>query len=189
MLRVIGGLIAPTAGQVTFRHELIAGLLPHAIQQRGIGYVLQGGRVFPNLTVQQNIEIAKRNARSQVQEHRPCRIEGIPTSLHGRRNVRAGLLSGGERHLLAMELILAQNPVLLLLDEPTAGLAPDLVAEITNSITAFAATPDHAVLLVEQNVDNAKRIAHRCLTLESGVVVNENAGFASNTLTAGRTQK
>jgi ABC-type branched-subunit amino acid transport system ATPase component len=168
VLRVIDGRIAPTSGQLSFSRTPIAGQPSHKMQRLGIGYLMQGGRVFPNLTVGENIAFAR--AQSRDGHGSLPNAEPVFPSLDTYRNVRAGLLSGGMRQLLAITMVLSQQPQLLLLDEPTAGLATDLAEAVMDRLSSFAKQPGRAALLVEQNVDLARRIATHSLTLIDGTV-------------------
>lgn len=170
MLKVIAGLLQVTTGKVLFKNRSITGLPPHAIQQLGIGYLLQGGRVFVNLTVRQNIEMATRRARLGKVCSQSSQNEILFPCLRDQWNMRAGLLSGGDRKMLAFQMVWTQKPLLLLLDEPMSGLATDMAAKVIQCITEFAAMRDRAVLLVEQNLEVMKSIGDRCLMLKDGMV-------------------
>jgi branched-chain amino acid transport system ATP-binding protein len=147
----------------------------HGRQRLGIGYLLQGGRVFPNLTVTENLAVAMQNHRKghQGRSVEPGRIF---SALKVRASVRAGLLSGGQRQMLALEVLLAQEPDLALLDEPTAALSRDAVEQILAAVKEFAGRNGCGVLLVEQNVHEAKRITDRQLRLVDGIVGQANTG-------------
>jgi len=126
-LKTIMGLLQPTQGQVLFDDGDITAEPVHYRQQRGIGYLMQGGRIFPNLTVAENLAIAaSRSDHRQTQTR--TGLGGIFPVLAERADVRAGLLSGGQKQMLAIEMTMSQRPRLLLLDEPTGGIAPVLAS-------------------------------------------------------------
>ena len=165
-LRVIYGLLRPTSGEVRFRGRPIFGLLPHEIRRLDIGYLLQGGRIFPGLTVAENLALCHTNGPAAPAAPAGLTFPRLADLWHR----RAGLLSGGERQILAIEMAVRRRPVLLLLDEPSAGLSPTLVHSILQRVARFAAQEGCAVLLVEQNVEEAQRICHRALFLAEGRV-------------------
>ena len=127
---------------------------------------MQGGRVFPNLTVQENFDLAAAEARYVGRE--PAQLGDWFSLLRDRSHDRAGLLSGGQRQMLAIELVLSQKPRLLLLDEPTAALANELAIGILKMIQYHAVKGRVAVLLVEQNAFLAQAISARTLHVKHG---------------------
>jgi ABC-type branched-subunit amino acid transport system ATPase component len=168
-LKVIAGLLRPKSGRVLIEGENVSGFLPHEIHRLRVGLLLQGGRVFRSLTVAENLSVS-RGSSIEVAEIGGEERHLMFPRLKDLWNRRAGLLSGGERQMLAIEMVLCQNPRLLLLDEPSAGLAPSIVEQVLGSISCFAKEKACAVLLVEQNVEDAMRIAQRCLILSEGRV-------------------
>ena len=171
-LKVIAGLLRPSAGDVSLSGENVSGLLPHEIQRRGVGVVLQGGRVFPNLTVAENLDVSIQACSRSKSKGTPKNELFFPR-LGDLWTRRAGLLSGGERQMLGIELILQQCPNVLLLDEPSAGLAPVLVRETFQRIATFAKETGCAILLIEQNTEEARRIATSELILVDGRISAE----------------
>jgi ABC-type branched-subunit amino acid transport system ATPase component len=170
ILKVIAGLLKPSRGTIRYRGEELNGLDITQRQQLGIGYLMQGGRVFPNMTVDENFCLATAQARKT---NTPAALGDWFLVLRDRRADRAGLLSGGQRQMLAIEMVLSQKPDLLLLDEPTAALSADLRSEILSSIRHCTASERVAVLLVEQNATSALAKSDRILHLTAGTLNNQ----------------
>jgi len=168
ILRTISGLLKPKAGQVTFEGKNIAGAAAQDIVKLGISQVPEGRRVFANMSVLENLELGAyiRNDNKGIQEDMEKVFLRFPR-LSERRSQLAGTLSGGEQQMLAMGRALMSRPRLLLLDEPSMGLAPLLVREIFSIIKEINASGT-TVLLVEQNAHMALSIAHRAYVLETG---------------------
>lgn len=168
ILRTISGLLKPKAGQVTFEGKNIAGVAAQDIVKLGISQVPEGRRVFANMSVLENLELGAyiRNDKKGIQEDMEKVFLRFPR-LSERRSQLAGTLSGGEQQMLAMGRALMSRPRLLLLDEPSMGLAPLLVREIFSIIKEINASGT-TVLLVEQNAHMALSIAHRAYVLETG---------------------
>lgn len=168
LLKTIAGLLQPTEGRIECNGCDITQSSVHGRQKRGIGYLLQGGRVFPNLSVEENFEIAMKHHRNG-HNGAGAKLGSIFPPLRDRTNVRAGLLSGGQRQMLAIEMVLAQEPDLALLDEPTGALAPNLASTVLGTIAEHVRTRGCAVLLVEQNVVEADKVSARSFRLVEGV--------------------
>ena len=167
-LKVIAGVLAPSKGRVLFHGKDITHATPHQRQKLGIGYLLQGGRVFPNLTVAENLRIAYSHTRDGAHgTHPPPAIGSIFPELGARQTTRAGLLSGGQRQMLAIEMILAQRPLLALLDEPCAALSPQFASKLLHQIKEQAGNHE-AFLVVEQNTESARIASKRVLNLADG---------------------
>jgi ABC-type branched-subunit amino acid transport system ATPase component len=172
LLKTIAGLLHPTKGRIKFKSQDITNLTVPERQREGIGYLLQGGRVFPNLLVAENFEIAMnhhRNGHHLVN----AQLGMIFPHLLEKRNVRAGLLSGGQRQMLAIEMVLAQEPEIALLDEPTGALSNDLATLILKTIRDYVQRIHCGVLLVEQNLDEALKVSDRNLRIELGSIKSE----------------
>ena len=169
LLKTIAGVLSSTHGKVLLNGADLSRSAVNARQKMGIGYLIQGGRVFPNLSVAENFSLARANARHMPAVKSPGLGDIFPTLIK-RRSDRAGLLSGGQRQMLAIEMVLSQNPTIALLDEPSIGLTTSLVHEILDSIARVVTARALAVLLVEQNVPEAKRISTRLLRLDCGKV-------------------
>ena len=167
-LRTISGLLKPKSGQITFEGKNIAGLPAHAIVKAGISQVPEGRRIFANMTVQENLDLGAyaRQDTDGVAKDLKVVFERFPRLLE-RKNQEAGTLSGGEQQMLAMGRALMSRPRLLLLDEPSMGLAPLLIKEIFSIIQDINQTGT-TILLVEQNANMALSIANRAYVLETG---------------------
>jgi branched-chain amino acid transport system ATP-binding protein len=170
-LRAVSGLVKPSGGTITFDGEDLAGLAPHKILRRGLAQVPEGRGIFPNLTVDENLDLGAfvRTDRKDVERDRERTFTLFPR-LKERLNQRAGTLSGGEQQMLAIGRALLARPRLLLLDEPSLGLAPQLVQTIFKIIREINASGT-TIFLVEQNAHMALRVAHRAYVLEVGCVV------------------
>jgi branched-chain amino acid transport system ATP-binding protein len=172
ILRVITGLLRPTAGTVTFRGSPIHGLLPHGIVRRGIVCVPQRRRIFGGLSVRENLELGAythRRERQAFQQNLEMVLRLFP-HLEPRLGQLGGTLSGGEQQMLAFARGLMAQPQLLMLDEPSLGLAPKMVTEVYADIRRVAQT-GKTVLIVEQNARAALSVAQRGYVLENGKVV------------------
>ena len=173
LLKTVAGALMPKEGQVFFDGDDVTKLSPHRRVRKGIGYFMQGGEIFPTLSVQENLELGgadlpKESSRNHIEE-----VLALFPDLRKMEGRRAGLLSGGQRQALALGIILMRKPKLLLLDEPSAGLAPVLVEDLTNRIREINKAMGASVLLVEQNVRQALRISHRVYVLKEGRMVRE----------------
>ncbi len=170
-LKVISGLVRPTAGTIEFQGEAITGLSPENIVARGIIQVPEGRHVFPRLTVQQNLTAGAYSPRAHRDERATRdKVYSLFPRLHERRRQLAGSLSGGEQQMLAFGRAMMARPVLLLLDEPSLGLAPIVIEEISKAIELFRAE-GVTVLLVEQNAELALTLASRGYVIETGSIV------------------
>jgi len=170
MLRTISGLLRPRRGEVRFEGERIDRLPCHAIVARGVVHVPEGRKIFPSLSVRENLELGSytRVARAR----RADSLERVFTMfprLRERAAQRAGTMSGGEQQMLAIGRALMSVPKLLMLDEPSLGLAPLIVREIFDTITAINRTGT-TVLLVEQNTRQALARSRRGYVLENGAI-------------------
>ena len=175
-LKVISGLIRPTAGSVLLDGRSLAKEPPHKIVDLGISQVLEGGRVFTELTVLENLDVGSFTSKARkVKEENLERVFDLFPRLAERRRQSAGTLSGGERQMLAIGRALMSAPRLLMLDEPSFGLAPILVEQIFQMITEINRL-GVTVLLVEQNVRAALELTQRAYVIENGRVVGEGSG-------------
>ena len=166
----IMGWLAPRRGDVRLFGEPIAGLAPEAIARRGVGFVPQGRRVFANLTVRENLEVARRRRSDTPRPWTLERVLELFPSLAKRRAQAAGSLSGGEQQMLAIGRSLMGNPRVVLMDEPSEGLAPLVVAEVGRIIARLKAD-GQAIVLVEQNLRLALDLADDVAILNTGRVV------------------
>ncbi len=166
LMKTIFGLLTPTAGQITFAEEEITGLSPDLVVRRGMAYVPQVENIFPLLTVNENLEmgafILTDDFSGQLEE-----IYQLFPILNDRRKQRVGKMSGGERQMVAMGRALMLDPKLLMLDEPSAALAPNLAATIFERIVAINAS-GVAILIVEQNAKESLKVSDRGYVLASG---------------------
>jgi branched-chain amino acid transport system ATP-binding protein len=170
-LKTISGLIRPKSGDILFEGETIVGEPAPNIVKKGISQVPEGRRVFANLTVLENLEMGAylQKDRKAIKDAIERNFERFPR-LKERQKQRAGTLSGGEQQMLAMARALMSQPKLLLLDEPSMGLAPILVQEIFSIIKEINQAGT-TILLVEQNAHMALSVAHQAYVLETGRVV------------------
>ncbi|MBW1932499.1 MAG: ABC transporter ATP-binding protein [Deltaproteobacteria bacterium] len=168
-LKSVIGLVVPRSGSIQFKGREIRGKLPHQIARMGIGYVPEDRRIYADLTVRENLEVPKsrRNAAVQWTVEKVYSLFPILQKLDKRR---AGYLSGGEQQLLAIARALIGNPELLLLDEPTEGLAPILVRTLEELIIALK-HEGISILVAEQNVNSAFRIADKAYVISKGKIV------------------
>jgi len=176
-LRTISGLLAPRAGTIEFMGETISGMPVHHVTARGIIQVPEGRHIFPRMSVEENLEMG---AFLRVKD-----VEGVKVSLaraydlfprlKERRNQKGGTLSGGEQQMLATARGMMADPKLLMLDEPSMGLAPVIVEVIFETIEKLN-QQGITILLVEQNAAMALQIAHRGYVLETGKVALEGPG-------------
>jgi branched-chain amino acid transport system ATP-binding protein len=170
-LRAISGLVAPKSGTVRFNGNDITGMAAHTLVSRGISMSPEGRGVFANLTVLENLEMGAYRVRDRAQIKADMERGFVMfPRLKERLKQRAGTLSGGEQQMLAMARALMSRPTLLLLDEPSLGLAPIVCQTIFSTIDAIKAAGT-TVLLVEQNASAALKHSDRAYVLETGAVV------------------
>jgi len=181
-LRAISSLIKLTAGNVTFAGVNLATLPPHRIPELGIAHVPEGRQVFPEMTVQENLEIGAYVPKAKAERARTMElVYGIFPRLADRKKQLAGTMSGGEQQMLAVGRGLMLKPRLLMLDEPSLGLAP-VMTDVTFEKIGEIHKMGTAILLVEQNVSRALALVQRAYVLESGRVTlqGSSAELAGN---------
>jgi branched-chain amino acid transport system ATP-binding protein len=179
LLRTIYGLITPTSGRVVFQESDIGGTPAHHIVSRGLAMVPEGGRLFPFMTVKENLELGAFSPTSRAATRRNLEevLELFPI-LAERGSQLAGSLSGGERQMCAIARALMSHPRLLALDEPSAGLSPVMVEKVFDFIRSVVASRNLTILLVEQHVEDALEIANRAYVMERGQLVKTGTGSA-----------
>lgn len=175
-LRTISGLIKPTKGSIYFRGEKINSTNPQEIVAKGISHVPEGRHIFQDMSVSENLELGAflRKDKNGIEDDYEMIYSKFPI-LKDRSKQRAGTLSGGEQQMLAIGRVLMSRPKLLLMDEPSMGLAPLLVQEIFSIIKEIN-NQGTTILLVEQNANIALSIADRAYVIEIGSVVIEGSG-------------
>ncbi len=174
LMKTIFGLLTPTGGEIRFAGRDITGLSPDRIVRLGMAYVPQVENVFPSLTVQENLEMGA-FIRTDDFSDRMDEVYSLFPVLKKRRHQRVGKMSGGERQMVAMGRALMLDPKLILLDEPSAALAPKLATEIFERITAINET-GVAVLIVEQNAKESLKLSTRGYVLAAGRNRYEDTG-------------
>jgi branched-chain amino acid transport system ATP-binding protein len=171
LLRAVSGLVRPSRGRIALEGVDVTERRPDAIVGMGCSHVPEGRRVFSSLTVLENLQMGAYPRRG-VETEGLARVFGLFPRLRERLRQPAGTLSGGEQQMLAIGRALMAEPLLVLLDEPSLGLAPRLVAQIFEIVRAVN-EQGTTVVLVEQNARQALRVAHRAYVLESGAVALE----------------
>ena len=176
-MHAISGLLKLRSGEIDYCGQTISKMEPHKIIRLGLAQVPEGRRVFSGLTVQQNLQMGaytRRDGKEAIQNDFDMVFDLLPR-LKERRNQPAGTLSGGEQQMLAMGRALMSNPKLLMLDEPSMGLAPILVEQIFDIIKNLHKAGT-TILLVEQNAQAALSVADRGYVLETGKIVTTGTG-------------
>lgn len=177
LVNTICGMIQPRKGKIEYQTTPINGIAPEEIVRKGIALVPEGRQIFATLSVEANLEMGgfiHRRNRSQIQEDISRAFERFPI-LKQRRNQLAGTLSGGEQQMLAISRALMSRPQLLVLDEPSMGLAPLIIREIFRIVQELR-DEGRTILLIEQNARAALQIADRGYVLETGKIVLEGEG-------------
>jgi branched-chain amino acid transport system ATP-binding protein len=179
LIRAVFGMERPRRGSIRFEDREILGLPSHVICNLGIGQVAEGRQIFPNLTVRENLEMGAVLPRARAGAAAAMdRVLALFPRLAERRRQAAGTLSGGEQQMLAIARCLMGQPRLVMLDEPSLGLAPVVVEDVFRVIRDLNARDGLTIVLVEQNVAQSLALAHRGYVLESGRIVMEGSGAA-----------
>jgi len=174
-LRTVSGLIKPAEGKVTFNGEEITGRTPYEIVSRGITLVPEGRKVFPDLTVLENLKIGAYLRKDNIKPDIEWVYELFP-KLKERSWQAAGTMSGGEQQMLAVGRALMSRPKLMMMDEPSLGLAPLIVKDIFDIIKEIM-RQGVTILLIEQNANMALQTANRAYVLETGLITMEGGGM------------
>ena len=185
LLRLISKLIEPRQGELTFDGASLAPLPAHAVVARGIAHVPENRRLFPRLSAEENLRMGAFTARAKYAQ-RLEQVYALFPRLKERRAQAAGTLSGGEQQMCAIARALMSQPKLLLLDEPSAGLAPVVVQSIFELVRRICAE-GYTVLIVEQNIRQVLKVVERAYLLEAGRIVR--SGSAADLLAAPEIQK
>jgi branched-chain amino acid transport system ATP-binding protein len=179
LIRTIFGMHRPSGGHITFEGHAIAGEPSHRICNLGIGQVAEGRQIFPTMTVGENLEMGAAVPRARAGAAAALeRVLTLFPRLRERRRQRAGTLSGGEQQMLAIARCLMGQPRLMMLDEPSLGLAPVVVDDVFAVIRDLNRREGLTIVLVEQNVVQSLAIAHRAYVLENGRIVISGSGEA-----------
>jgi branched-chain amino acid transport system ATP-binding protein len=171
-LKAIMGIAPPSAGHVLLEGVELVGLPPYLIARAGIGYVPQDRRIFPDLTVRENLEVGRRGGQSGDLPWTLERVEALFPALRSLADRRGGGLSGGEQQMLTLARTLMGNPRVLLLDEPSEGLAPVLVRAMIEQLLQLKAG-GMTIILSEQNVHFTREVSDRAYILEKGSIQRE----------------
>ena len=169
LLRLISKLIDPTQGSITFENKSLVEVPPHEVVGRGIAHVPENRRLFPRLTVEENLRMGAFTSRKKFEQRKEV-VYGLFPRLKERKDQAAGTLSGGEQQMCAIGRALMSGPKLLLLDEPSAGLAPLVVQSIFELVRRICAE-GYTVLIVEQNIRQVLKVVSRAYLLDAGKIM------------------
>jgi len=185
LLRLISKLVEPTQGGISFQGRSLLGVAPHEVVARGIAHVPENRRLFPRLSAEENLRMGAFVSRRDFAEKREM-VYGLFPRLKEKRRQAAGTLSGGEQQMCAIGRALMSSPKLLLLDEPSAGLAPVVVQSIFALVRRICAQ-GYTVLIVEQNIRQVLKVVGRAYLLDAGRIVQ--SGASAELLAAPEIQK
>jgi len=176
LMNCIFGVPRPSAGEILFEGRSVAAVAPHLVSRLGIALSPEGRRIFARMTVAENLQMGGIHADSSHWHTDLERIFGMFPILEKRRDQRAGTLSGGEQQMLAIGRALVSRPRLLLLDEPSLGLAPIYIQKIFQTVTELNRDHGMTIMLVEQNAHHALKVANRAYVLQHGEIVLSGTG-------------
>jgi branched-chain amino acid transport system ATP-binding protein len=176
-LKTIMGIVRPEEGSITFDGRPLVGRQPYEIARAGVGYVPEDRRIFRSLTVHENLLIGMKDGKTKGDAWTPDRVYEIFPKLKERRNNKGGHLSGGEQQMLTVARTLMGNPKLMLVDEPTEGLAPLIVEDVLKMLAAVRES-GVTILLVEQNFKASIKLGDRFLVMSKGQLVFEGDAAA-----------
>jgi len=172
LAKAIMNIVPYTSGEILFKGHNIQGKMTNELLDLGFGYFSQGGRIFPNLTIRENLEFVCRKMNTNKRNKRFSEIAEIfDTFNNGRMNLKASYLSGGEQHQLALAMTIICHPILLILDEPSAGLSPSNVSSIYKYLSLYQRKHKIAILLIEQNIEQAFLNSGKILLIDSGQIL------------------
>ena len=173
-LKSIMGIVSPKNGRILFKGVSIVGLPSYKICSLGLGYVPEDRRIFAGLTIMENLEVGRRSPREGFETWTPERLFELFPNLGGMKNRLGGQISGGEQQMLTIARTLMGNPELIILDEPSEGLAPVIVDQLGNTITRLK-QEGVSILLAEQNLNFARSICDRVFIVDHGHVCFDDA--------------
>jgi len=173
LLKVIIGFLNPKNGRIIFKNQDITFIPVYKRANSGIGYLKQGGSVFTNLSVLENLKLSISNLKDRKENENIQKVYSIFSELKEKENIRAGFLSGGLKQMLSISMILIRNPEIILLDEPSAGLSPSMVKILIERIKDINQKMKTTILLVEQNIRQAVLISNRAYLLKNGEIIKE----------------
>ncbi len=174
LAKAIMNMLPFVAGNVYFNGELLNGKTTQQIVHKGLNFFMQGGQVFPHLTVEENLEFAGMDFSKKELLQRKTEMKGyFDLFKNGRSNLQASYLSGGEQHQLALAMVMMKKPAFLILDEPSAGLSPGNVKTLYQILTALKKNLEIGILLIEQNVKVAFEYSDKVLLLRDGAIEQE----------------
>lgn len=171
LLKSLFGLIQPWEGEVIYQGRDITGRKPEINVQEGIAFMPQGQGLFPDLTIMENLEMSSFGMDEITFKRRVSHVFELFPILEERKKQRAGTLSGGEQRMLSLGLTLMREPTLLLLDEPSLGLAPRIVQLVMNTIAEINRQFKNSIILVEQNFEQVKKVAKKIIAIKLGKIV------------------
>jgi len=174
LAKSVMNLVPYIDGEIIFNGEKITKKEAPAVSKSGIGFFMQGGRIFPNLTLEENLIFTSRSLDKREYINRLDRVNTYFELFNNRRmNLQASYLSGGEQHQLALAMVLMNKPKFLILDEPSAGLSPANVKSLYNALNKIKENEVKSILIIEQNVNAAIEFSDRILLLQEGNIAKE----------------